>query len=226
MRRSEPELREILQRDGRELGAWADPYHTLPPHGWSAAQLADGREQLEHDLRTMREQLALGNVSAVQDQVLEALDAFGIDLALDSLSRPLLGIAILRAYVRALQAIGQRNDGNPVETPEALIAAKSAPEAGGTLRNAAAGWERQRARPPRTVHEFRRSIEMFIELHGDLAVAHVKRSHVREFREERRGRRIFIPGCGYRYWRQGCGRRRLLPGRIVLRPDEPGLRAT
>jgi hypothetical protein len=108
LKRTEPELREILKEDGRELGAWAYPYETLPQHGWSAAQLADSREQLEDALRTMRDELALGNVSAVQDQVLEALNAFGIDLAQDSISRPPLGIAILRAHVRALQAIRQR----------------------------------------------------------------------------------------------------------------------
>ena len=183
LRRSETELREILKDDGRELGAVAYSYQELPLHGWSVSQLANSRAELDESLPSMREALALGDVSAVQDEVLLALHAFGIDLALDSLSRPMLGIAILRAYVRALQAIGQRNDGSPVETPEVLITAKSTPEAGGTLRNAVAGWESQRARPHRTVHEFRRSIEMFIELHGDLPVAQVKRSHVREFRD-------------------------------------------
>jgi integrase len=183
LKRSEAELREIVREEGRELGTWAYPYNTLPPHGWSTAQLADSREQVEDDLRTMRDELALGNVLAVEDQVLEALHAFGINLAQESVSRPVLGIAILRAYVRALQAIGQRNDGDPVETPKVFIAARSTPETGGTLRNAAAGWERQRARPPRTVHEFRRSVEMFNGMHGDLLVAHIKRAHVLEFRE-------------------------------------------
>lgn len=182
-RRSEVQLREILKQDGRELGEVAHPYHSLPPHGWSAAQLADSREQLGDGLRVMQDALALGDVSAVEDHVLEALDAFGINLAHDSLSRPLLGIAILRGYVRALKAIGQRNDGNPIETPKVFITAQRVTEAGGTLRKAAAGWERQRVRPVRTVHEFRRSVEMFIEMHGDLPVAHIKRGHVREFRE-------------------------------------------
>jgi hypothetical protein len=91
LKRTEAELRELLKEEGRELGAVAYPYHTLPPHGWSTAQLADSREQLEDALRTMRDELALGNVSAVEDHVLEALDAFGIDLAQDSVSRPLLG---------------------------------------------------------------------------------------------------------------------------------------
>jgi hypothetical protein len=135
LRRSEAELREILKHDGRELGALAYSYQELPPHGWSGSQLANSRAELDESLPSMREALALGDVSAVQDEVLLALHAFGIDLALDSLSRPLLGIATLRAYVRALQAIGQRNDGSPVETPEVLITAKSAPEAGGTSPN-------------------------------------------------------------------------------------------
>jgi hypothetical protein len=143
LKRSEAQLREELKQDGRELGTVAYPYQTLPSHGWSTAQLAASREQLEDDLRTMREQLALGNVAAVEDQVLEALHAFGVNLAQGSLSRPLLDIAILRAYVRALQAIGQRNEGNSVETPKLFMAAQSAPEAGGTVRNAAAGWEWQ-----------------------------------------------------------------------------------
>jgi integrase len=183
LKRVEVELREQLREDGRKLEAVAHPYETLPPHGWSTAQLAVSRAHLEEDLRFMRDALALGDVSTVDHHVLEALNAFGITLAQDSVSRPLLGIAILRAYVRALQAIGQRNDGDPVETPKVFITAPKAPEVGGTLRNAAVGWERQRARPPRTVQEFRRSVEMFIGMHGDLPVAHIKRAHVREFRE-------------------------------------------
>jgi hypothetical protein len=95
----------------------------LPPHGWSAAQLSDSREQLEDDLRRMRDALALGNVAAVEGHVLEALDTFGINLAESSASRPLLGIAVMRAYVRALQAIGQRNEGNTSENPRTLLGA-------------------------------------------------------------------------------------------------------
>jgi integrase len=182
-RRAEAWLQTELEKEGRKLGPVAYPHETLPQHGWSPAQLQNNREQLEGDLNAMRHALALGDVSAVEDHVMEALDAFGIDLAPGSLSRPLLGIAVMRAYVRALQAIEQRNAGEPVDTPRFAHEPLREPLAGGTLREAQAGWERQRPRPPQTIKEYSRSVEMFIQLHGDLRIADLKRSHVREFRE-------------------------------------------
>jgi hypothetical protein len=53
----------------------------------------------------------------------------------------------------------------------------------GTLRDAVAGWEKERARPAGTVHEYKRAVEMFIERHADLPVAEIKKSHSRDFRE-------------------------------------------
>ncbi len=55
---------------------------------------------------------------------------------------------------------------------------------GGTLREAFEGWKKVRARPDDTVSEYKRAVEMFIQLHGDLAVAEVKRKHALAFREE------------------------------------------
>jgi integrase len=171
--------------EGRPMGPWALPYETLPPLGLSPAQLRDDQEQLEDDLRCMREALALGDVSAVEDQVIDALDTFGVKLAPSSLSHPKLGIAVLRAYVRALQDIEKRNSGHPVETPAlSPRASQSVPgEAGGTLREALAGWEKQRVRPALTVHEYRRAVEMFIQMHGDLPVSQIGKRHAREFIE-------------------------------------------
>ena len=90
----------------------------------------------------------------------------------------------LRAYVRALQAIDMRNAGEPVETPKFTRGPLSAPSSrGGTLRDAVAGWEKERARPAGPVHEYKRAVAMFIELHGDMPVAEIKRTHVLEFRQ-------------------------------------------
>jgi integrase len=176
---------EHVRLEGRPLdGPWAFPYETLPPHGLSMAQLADSREQLDEDLRFMREALALGDVSVVQHHVEDALSEFDIRLERDSLSFPKLGIEVLRAYVRALQAIEKRNAGEPVETPKftnGFLSSLSA--SGGTLRDAIAGWEKERVRPAATIHEYRRAVDMFIQLHGDLPVAQIKKSHAREFRE-------------------------------------------
>src|SRR6267378_1218027 len=172
---------EHLRLEGRPLGPWAFPYETLPEHGLSPAQLAENREQLTVDLREMRECLALGDVSAVQDHMIEAMDAFQIDLDRQSAVYPKLGIEVLRAYVRALQAIELRNAGEPVPTP--ALAATPTGMASGSLREAYEGWTKERDRPALGVHEYRRATEMFIQLHGNLALLEIRRSHVRSFRE-------------------------------------------
>jgi hypothetical protein len=38
-------------------------------------------------------------------------------------------------------------------------------------------------RPEDGVHEYTRAVEMFIDLHGNLPVAEIKRSHASQFRE-------------------------------------------
>jgi integrase len=88
---------------------------------------------------------------------------------------------VLRAYVRALQSIEQRNAGEPVPTPQLFVASTSA--ASGTLREAIEGWKKERERPEGTVHEYGRAIDMFIQLHGNLPILEIKRSHARTFRE-------------------------------------------
>jgi integrase len=183
LKRMEIELRKELKKEGREPEPPFYRYEDLPPHGLSIEQLNNDREQLKDDLRAMQDALALGDISAVDDHTLEALYVFGINLDPTSLSRPHLGIAVMRAYVRALQAIEKRHRGEPVETPKFTWAVTSSPETGGTLRDAFGGWQKERARPSGTVHEYKRAIEMFIQLHGDLPVAEIKRSHAREFRE-------------------------------------------
>ncbi len=177
------ELRKELKKEGREPEPPFYRYEELPPHGLSREQLNNDREQLKDDLRAMQDELALGNVSAVDDHTLEALYVFGITLDPGSLSRPQLGIAVMRAYVRALQAIQKRHAGEPVETPKFTHSALQAHANSGTLRDAVNGWEKERARPAGTVHEYRRAIEMFVTLHGDMPVADIRRTHAREFRE-------------------------------------------
>jgi len=184
LKRTEEWLRKELKEEGRELDAPAYKYEDLPPFGLSREQLIDNKEQLEYDLHAMQDALALGDISAVEDHTAIALDAFGISLTPGSLSYPKLGIAVLRAYVRALQDIGKRNAGEPIETPPLLSPDQAIlTNQGGTLRNAIEGWEKERQRPVGTVHEYKRAVEMFVQLHGDIPVASIKKSHAREFRE-------------------------------------------
>lgn len=173
---------EHILLEGRPLaGPWAVSYETLPTHGLPPAWLAEDRAVLAEDLKDMRDALALGDISAVEDHIIEALDAFQMDLDRQCAAYSKLGIEVLRAYVRALQAIEQRNAGEPVSTPQ--LVTPSAGAASGTLREAFAGWTKERDRPESTVHEYGRAVEMFIQLHGNLAILEIKRSHARMFRE-------------------------------------------
>ena len=78
---------------------------------------------------------------------------------------------------------GSRNAGDPIETPKFTRGSQRTTVATGTLRDAVKGWQKERQRPAGTVHEYERAVEMFIELHGDLSVAEIKKSHARKFRE-------------------------------------------
>jgi integrase len=172
---------EHVRLEGGSIGPWATPYDQLPPHGLTPAMLKENREELAESLKDYREALALGDISAVEDHIVEALDVFHINLDRQGVAYPKLGIEILRAYVRALQAIEQRNAGEPLPTPQLVTPSTAA--ASGTLREAFEGWKKERERPNGTLHEYGRAIEMFIQLHGDLAILEIKRSHARTFRE-------------------------------------------
>ncbi len=63
---------EHLRVFGPLSGPWAIPYEEMPAHGHSLAQLEEDRRQLA-DLGDLREYLALGDISAVEHHILEAL---------------------------------------------------------------------------------------------------------------------------------------------------------
>jgi integrase len=159
------------------------PIESVREHGWHPEQLARQKEHMVHELATMQEALALGDITAVEDDVALLLADFEINLDRKSAAYRELGMQALRGYVRALQAIDKRNAGEPIETPKFTRGSQSAPVAAGTLRDAVKGWQKERQRPAGTVHEYERAVEMFIELHGDLSVAEIKKSHARKFRE-------------------------------------------
>lgn len=129
--------------------------------------------------------LARGDLSYIADELDELLEAFRINLDKKSAAYRRLGLAVLRADVRALRAIAQRNNGEPVETPSILDpdASRLIIEGTGGLREAFEGWKKQKKRSMNTLREYENAIGRFLELHGDLPVAKITRRHVREFRE-------------------------------------------
>ena len=175
---------EWIRRNGKPDFQLPYPIESVREHGWHPEQLARQKEHMVHELATMKEALALGNITAVEDDVSFVLADFEINLDRKSAAYRELGMQALRAYVRALQAIEKRNAGEPIETPKFTVGALSPTEAsGGSLRDAFAGWDKERSRPPGTVHEYRRAVEMFIQLHGDLPVVALRKSHARQYRE-------------------------------------------
>src|SRR5215470_7455148 len=90
----------------------------------------------------------------------------------------------MRAEVRALEAIRARHQGEPIESPKLVEpGATNGPSGGWGLRAAYEGWVKVEPRKKSTQLEFARGIDRFIELHGDLEVSQINRSHVREFRD-------------------------------------------
>ncbi len=120
----------------------------------------------------------------VREEVQHLLETFGIRLDETCEDYQRLALAVLREDVKAHQALHLRSKGAPVETPALLNTRIGAPsENGGSLTEALEGWKKERERPEGTVQEYSRAVQMFIDLHGNLPVATLKRSHARTFRE-------------------------------------------
>lgn len=174
---------EHLRTEGSPLQPWRIPYEQWPQRGIPLQVLRENHEGLIETQRALRDAAAVGDISAVRDQVDDALEAFGIEIDQSSEAYAKLGTACLHAYLRALDAIAQRDEGIEVETPQFVgVQPNAAAEGGGTLKDALDGWKKHRARPARTVSEFTRSIEMFGQLHGVMSVASIKKKHALEYR--------------------------------------------
>jgi integrase len=175
---------EHLHREGTPLGPWGIPYAQWPARGLPRQVFEENRTELLDTIQELRQAAAMGDTSAVQDHVLEAIWAFNIELDEHSASYIKLSTACLHSYLRALEDIKSRDEGITVETPliTALPGAKVTTAEGGTLMDALEGWKKHRARPNGTVNETSRAVTMFTQLHGNMAVAAIKKRHALEYR--------------------------------------------
>jgi integrase len=180
----------VFQGIAKQLDAAGVGYETpfavgaLPEAGLSDREIVKRTELLEYQLPIVTAALARGDSTVLREELDELLYAFQCNLDRKSAAYRKLGMAVLAAHVRGLKDIERRNAGDPVETP-LLIYAPSGTHAheGGTLRDALEGWKKERERPENVTHEYARAVEMFIQLHGNLAIAEIKRSHALAFRE-------------------------------------------
>lgn len=182
---SEPLFQSVAAQLGAAGIAFNTPFEVgaVPEAGLSDREVYKREHALAEDLPDAMRALAKGDITHVRFALEELLDEFQANLDPKSQSYRRLGMAVLAARVKALKDIARRNTGEPVETPALAIAPVAGPGSGGTLKSAVEGWDKERARPPGTIHEYKRAVEMFIQLHGDLLVADIKKSHARSFRE-------------------------------------------
>lgn len=184
---SEPVFQKIAKQLIEAGVAYETPFAIgfLPEAGLSDREIIKREETIAWLLPASTAALARGDITIVREQLDELLYAFQINLDRNSVSYRKLGMAVLAAHVKALKDIARRDAGELIETPQLANAFLGSPvtHEGGTLRDALEGWKKVRQRPEDGVHEYSRSVEMFTQLHGDLRVADIKRSHARTFRE-------------------------------------------
>ena len=155
----------------------------LPEAGLSAREVYKRAEHLSWELAVTSDALARGDTTVIREELEELLDVYQINLDPKCEAYRRLAMAVLSAHVKALKDIERRNGGEPVDTPQIPEVLGESAAVGGTLRDAFEGWNKERSRPADTVHEYKRAVEMFIQLHGDLPVAAIKKPHARRYRE-------------------------------------------
>ncbi len=130
-----------------------------------------------------REALARGNIDFIRYELNELLQVFRINLDPNCLDYRKLALAVMKAFVRALEDVLARNRGQLIDSPKLVEPSGKAPVSGCSLRAAYEGWEKMEPRKRSTQLEFSKGIDRFIELHGDMDVVQINKRHVREFRD-------------------------------------------
>ncbi len=174
-----------LDEAGIEYDTPIPPSSNKPAYGLSESEYRKRVADLEFIMPIMQAALARGDISKVDEHLDYLLNGqFGINLDCSSEAYRRLGLAVLRKHVAALEVIQRRSNGQPTETPPLPAITSPTPSATGeTLSAAFAGWKRQRDRAPGTLTEYERATKLFTELHGDLPVVQIKKTHARQFRE-------------------------------------------
>jgi hypothetical protein len=156
--------------------------------GLSARAYEKRRGTIEFVLPAYRDNLARGDTSFEEFEVEDFLETHGLKLDRNSASYRRLCYEFLKASVKACEAILRRFDGEIVETPPAptapFISRLSEPASGGPhLTEMFERWVEERKPPKKTELDFTTAIRRFTELHGNLTVAEIAKTHVRAYKE-------------------------------------------
>jgi len=183
---------ELFQNIGRQLAeagveaVSSFPSTPKPAFGLSDRQLYKSQESVAWALPAAREALARGDLSFVQFELDDFLDGCDINLDKACASYRRLGYLFLKRQVEYLEAVDRRDRGEVVETPPLIDPVQQRSQVtpvGGTLSVAMEGWKKARQPGLNVISEYANAVRRFTELHGDLEIINIRRSHVREFRE-------------------------------------------
>jgi len=151
--------------------------------GLSPRMMHKIEEDISIVLPAAQQALARGDLSFIRYELDALVEVFQINLDPASASYRKLARAVMEAEVKALKAVLARHKGEPVETPPLVLPSAQGAGTGGTLSEALAGWKKERTPSQGVLVEYERAIRLFREVHGDLPVAQIKRTHARSFRE-------------------------------------------
>jgi len=145
-------------------------------------------ETLEIVLPWLREKLARGDTSTVEDDVDAFLEMHGINLDRASPDYRRLSYEFLKTAVQANEAIAKRHEGNIVETPPAPVPVAprctlQANPNGLDLLTMFDKWLAERNPVRKTVLDFGTAIRRFAELHDNPAVYDITKAQVRAYKE-------------------------------------------
>jgi integrase len=154
-----------------------------PGKGLSPRMMHKIEESIAIVLPAIQQALARGDISIIRYEVDELLKVFQINLDPTSASYRKLARAVMEAFVKAMKAKQERNKGEPVPTPPLVLPSTQGAVTGDTLHEALEGWKKERNPSRGVLAEYERAIRLFGELHGELPVAQIKRTHARSFRE-------------------------------------------
>ena len=180
---------KLFQENAQQLDDAGVEYHTpfskgaVPAFGLSDREMTKIDNTLEVVLPAAQQALARGDIGFLKWEIDELLKLFRINLDTHCASYRELGLAVLKAFVRALQDVARRQMGEPVNTPTVPepFAGSNIPSE--SLRAALEGWKKAKRRSHTVLREFEYGIGRFVELHGDLPLTAISRKRVREFRE-------------------------------------------
>ena len=178
----------------REVGeAWAAHILTEDEEarldGVSDRDHARTQETLEDVLSHLKADLARGRVSdGTAWEFDDFLKSYGFNVPTNTMNYRRVHMGMLRAWIRAMEGQLLRQQGEPIETPEApeigprrLVPGDSSDVA--KLSGAFNGWKGERKPGDKTWSEWALALRRFIETNGDLPLAKITKAHIRGYKD-------------------------------------------